>query len=389
MNTNSQSQSQSNYQESKERPRRAFRDVTNASSNVNGKEKSKDGQPLTKKRHVPVVIKRELSSRQAPSEEVKLEAQMQNNLSISQNRGEVVQTNRRDDANANDNDYRNVNHNANHNSYQFTGQLDDIDKRDADDPLCATDYVQDMYENFRMKEDQTSVKPVYMERQTHINEKMRSILIDWLIEVHLKFKLIPETLYLTVNVIDRYLDKQIVSRQKLQLLGVTALFLASKYEEIYPPEIGDLIYICDRAYKKNQIIAMEEKILNVLSYNMTVPSAHVFLVRFLKAAHADRKIVQLSCYILDGTLASYTLLHYKPSQLAAAAVMIARKVVGRNAWSPTLRHYACYDEQDILPVARALVAEKSSSNFNASGLEKKYSSSKYGGIARTPIEVDL
>lgn len=134
---------------------------------------------------------------------------------------------------------------------------------------------------------------------------------------------------------------------------------------------------------------MEEKILKVLSYNMTVPTAHAFLVRFLKAAHADRKMVQMSCYILDGTLQSYTLLHYPPSQLAAAAVLIARKVVGRNAWSPTLRKYASYDEEDILPVARAIVAEKSSSTMGYEGLEKKYSSSRYGGIARTPIEVDL
>lgn len=121
---------------------------------------------------------------------------------------------------------------SNVSSYQHTGQVDDIDERDAEDPLCATAFVQDMYEYFRVKEISTSVRPTYMDAQPHINERMRSILVDWLVEVHLKFKLVPETLYLCVNIIDRFLALQEVSRPKLQLLGVTALLVAAKYEEI-------------------------------------------------------------------------------------------------------------------------------------------------------------
>jgi len=119
----------------------------------------------------------------------------------------------------------------NANTYQCTGQLDDIDKRDTDDPLCVTDYVHDMYEHFRATEAGTSVKPTYMENQPHINECMRAILIDWLVEVHKKYKLVPETLYLIVNVIDRYLERSHITRSKSQLLGVTSLLFASKYEE--------------------------------------------------------------------------------------------------------------------------------------------------------------
>ncbi|EED92800.1 hypothetical protein THAPSDRAFT_33883 [Thalassiosira pseudonana CCMP1335] len=274
-------------------------------------------------------------------------------------------------------------------SYQYSGQPDDIDERDSDDPLCATSYVQDMYEHFRGKEVFTSVRPVYMEDQQFINERMRSILVDWLVEVHLKFKLVPETLYLTVNVIDRYLAKTEVSRPKLQLVGVTALLIASKYEEIYPPELRDLVYICDRAYSKNEILEMEEIILKSLEYQITIPSAHAFLVRYLKAAHADKKIVQLSCFILDGTLQSYNMLHYLPSQLAAAAVFIARRTVGRNAWSPTLLKYAQYREEDIMPVARAVLAEKSSSSTELRAVNKKYTSSRYGGVANISISSDF
>lgn len=274
-------------------------------------------------------------------------------------------------------------------SYQITGNCDDIDERDKDDPLCVTAYVEEMYVHFREKEEMTSVRPLYMENQKHINERMRSILIDWLVEVHLKFKLVPETLYLTVNLIDRYLERQEVTRPRLQLVGVTCLLIASKYEEIYPPELRDLVYICDRAYTRHDIIEMEEKILKTLEYNITVPSAHVFLVRHLKAGHADKKIVQLACYILDGTLQSYNLLHYLPSQLAAAAVFIARRTVGRNGWSATMVKYADYFEEEIIPVARAILAEKANSSQELRAVNKKYSSQRYGGVANTPLSSDF
>ena len=123
-----------------------------------------------------------------------------------------------------------------------------------------------------------------MTKQTDINEKMRAILIDWLVEVHLKFKLMVETLYLTVNLIDRYLEKESITRNKLQLVGVTAMFLASKYEEIYAPECRDFVYISDKAYTREQILAMEGLMLSKLNFQLTTPNALVFLKRFAKVA---------------------------------------------------------------------------------------------------------
>ena len=126
--------------------------------------------------------------------------------------------------------------------------------------------------------------PSYMSKQTDINAKMRAILIDWLVEVHLKFKLMPETLYLTVNLIDRYLEKEQIMRNKLQLVGVTAMFIASKYEEIYAPECRDFVYISDKAYTREQILQMEGLMLSKLNFQLTTPNALVFLRRFVKAA---------------------------------------------------------------------------------------------------------
>jgi len=125
-------------------------------------------------------------------------------------------------------------------------------------------------------------KPGYMKNQSDINEKMRAILIDWLVEVHLKFKLYPETLYLTVNLIDRYLEKEEVLRQHLQLVGVTSMLIASKYEEIYAPEVRDFVYITDKAYTKEEILEMEGRILTKIEFNVTTPSSYRFLERFCK-----------------------------------------------------------------------------------------------------------
>lgn len=134
--------------------------------------------------------------------------------------------------------------------YQCTGTVDDIDKRDAENSLCVTEYAQDMYEYFRQKETST---PAFMEKQLLINDRMRAIVVDWLVEVHLKFKLVPETLYLTVNLVDRFLARKQVSHPNLQLVGVTSLWIASKYEEVYPPDLCELVCICDRAYTHDEV----------------------------------------------------------------------------------------------------------------------------------------
>lgn len=262
---------------------------------------------------------------------------------------------------------------------------DDVDARDVDNPLLVTVYVNEMYEHFNQLEREFMVSPTYMSKQDYVNEKMRTILVDWLVEVHLKFKLVPESLYMTVYIIDRYLQQKQVRRSKLQLVGVAALLVSAKYEEIYPPELRDLVYITDRAYNKQEILEMESDIVNTLEYKFTVPTIHSFLCRYLKAAHADRTMVQLACYLTERTLQEYSMLQFLPSTIAASAVLVARKTLKRHSWSPTLVKYTNYDEQDLV----ACVAEMSSTINNAASQQqavfRKYSSSKFGGVARMDL----
>ena len=152
---------------------------------------------------------------------------------------------------------------------------------------------------------------------------MRAILIDWLIEVHLKFKLLPETLFLTVNLIDRFLEKAIIQRTKLQLVGVTCMLIASKYEEIYAPEVRDFVYITDKAYSKEEILKMEQKILMTLDFNVTSPSAYRFLERFTKVVNGDALLFNLARYLIELPLIEYRMLKYTPSNIAASAVYLA------------------------------------------------------------------
>jgi len=143
------------------------------------------------------------------------------------------------------------------------------------------EYQEEIIEYLLSLEHKKKINPNYMEEQKDINEKMRIILIDWLIEVHLKFKLLPETLFLTINFIDRYLQRNQTTRDKLQLIAVSSLLIACKYEEIYPPEISSFVYITDNAYKKEDILSYELKILSTLDYDVTYPTQYRFLEIFL------------------------------------------------------------------------------------------------------------
>ena len=130
---------------------------------------------------------------------------------------------------------------------------------------------------------------------------------------------------------------------------------------------------------------MEENILKTLNYSVTVPTPHTFLIRFLKAAHADKLMAQLACFLLDGTLLSLENLTclWRPSQLAAAAILLARRQLGRHNWSPTLVAYSLYREEDVLPVARSLLKNKHHLDKNREllALAKKYSKTKYGKVS--------
>ena len=237
--------------------------------------------------------------------------------------------------------------------YLKNGQIDDekrdeveaIDQDKQGNPQYVVPYVKEIMNYLRDNEEKYLPQSGYMSKvQNDINEKMRAILIDWLIDVHLKFKLVPETLYLTVNLIDRYLSQNAIPRQKLQLVGVAAMLIATKYEEIYPPEVKDFEYVTDRAYNRQEILDMEGKIISCLNFNLTTPSSYRFLERYSRLAGFDDKLFNLSRYLIELALTEYKMIKYVPSNLASSAVYLVNKIHKREGWPDVLAKNTRYSE---------------------------------------------
>ncbi|CAH8390338.1 unnamed protein product [Eruca vesicaria subsp. sativa] len=260
----------------------------------------------------------------------------------------------------------------------------DIDVPDAKNSLAAVEYVQDLYA-FHRKMERFSCVPVdYMMQQIDLNEKMRAILIDWLIEVHDKFDLMNETLFLTVNLIDRFLSKKAVMRKKLQLVGLVALFLACKYEEVSVPLVEDLVLISDKAYTRSDVLDMEKTMLSTLQFNVSLPTQYPFLRRFLKAAQADKKCEVLASFLIELALVEYEMLRFPPSLLAATAVYTAQCTLdGFRRWNSTCEFHCQYSEDQLMECCRKMVSlHQRAATGRLTGVYRKYSTFKFGYIAK-------
>uniref|UniRef100_A0A5B7A233 Putative cyclin n=1 Tax=Davidia involucrata TaxID=16924 RepID=A0A5B7A233_DAVIN len=264
-------------------------------------------------------------------------------------------------------------------------QVVDIDSSDKRNPLAVIEYIDDIYAYYKKAESSSCVSPNYMAQQFDINERMRGILIDWLIEVHYKFELMDETLYLTVNLIDRFLAVRPVVRKKLQLVGVTAMLLACKYEEVSVPVVEDLILISDKAYSRKEVLEMEKLMINTLQFNLSVPTPYVFMSRFLKAAQSDKKLELISSFIMELCLVEYEMLKFPPSLLVAAAIFTSQCTLGGSKkWSKTCERHTNYLEDQLLECSRLMVTfHQKAGTGRLTGVYRKYSTSKYGYAAKS------
>lgn len=194
----------------------------------------------------------------------------------------------------------------------------------------------------------------YMGKQKDLNNRMRSILIDWLVDVSFKFKLLPQTLFMTVNLLDRYLSLRQIQRSELQLLGISALMIQAKFEEIYPPVLKDYIAVCDNSYMCEEILRMEETILSALHFNITQPSAFYFLQLIQQKLKLQPKQFIFAQYILESTLLDIECLRFNHINLVAGAVFLVNKIFNRGNWNHkyTLIFSVC--EQEAKKCAKML-----------------------------------
>lgn len=272
-----------------------------------------------------------------------------------------------------------------------------IDNNLADPQMCAI-YAAEIYQNLQEGEGRHRPGVDFLERvQGDINASMRGILIDWLVEVAEEYKLVSDTLYLTCSYIDRFLAARTVSRTHLQLLGVACMLIAAKYEEIYAPQVDEFCYITDNTYSRDEVLEMERQVLGVLQFDLSAPTTKIFVRRYVKAAQVGllapcSQLEFLSNYLSELTLVDYACLRFLPSQLAAAAVFLAKLTLfpSCHPWDSTLQHYTGYSAFDLQPMVVALYdLQCNVRNCTLPAIRDKYRQTKFQSVALIPHPMGL
>jgi cyclin B len=234
--------------------------------------------------------------------------------------------------------------------------------------------------------------PIYKNinlNKTEISEKSRKILIDWIISVHAKFNLLPNTLFLTINLIDRIIEKNVAYINSFQLLGTTALHIAAKYEEIYPPEINDYIFISNKAFSKEDVIEMEIFILDKLNFDILCISPYVFLDRLYFISRENNiDVYYLTSMFIEFSFLSIEIMKNKQSLIAASMFYLALKFIypkKNKVWNNKLQIHTGYKEHKIKSVIKDFIlffkGNIRDKKNKINSLFIKYNHDKFGNVS--------
>ncbi|OVA14121.1 Cyclin [Macleaya cordata] len=272
----------------------------------------------------------------------------------------------------------------------------------SDDPQLYAPYASDIYEYLHSMEIENKRRPIpdYIEKmQKDVTTNMRGILVDWLVEVAEEYKLVSDTLYLTVSYIDRFLSLNVVNKQKLQLLGVSCMLIASKYEEISPPSIEDFCYMTDNTYSKAEVVKKESEILNSLKFEMGNPTVKTFLRRFTMAAQENSKspnleLEFLGCYLAELSLLDYACIRFLPSMVAASVIFLSKFTIQPkiHPWNSTLQRCSGYRPSDLKDCVLAIHELQLSRKLGSLvAVRDKYKQHKFKCVATliSPSEIPL
>jgi len=257
---------------------------------------------------------------------------------------------------------------------------------------CSYEYAADVI-TYLKSEEVDRILPRNFLDSSGVSVNMRSILVDWIVQVQHYLNLCQETLYNAVYILDAVLGRREVEPEKLQLVGIASLLVASKLEEYYPADIKKLLHLTENSYTAKELLHMEMVLLDVLEFKVYNPTAQDYLPRYTRAAirHGDDQFVKTCQLLLDCHLPDVSHSCLAPSQLAAASVYTALHLYHLTGnerptdevWSPTLRHYTDYQEEQLAPACLSMLDKMCSTNF--SGFRTKYKSrSKHGCIIMAP-----
>ncbi|KAI9257353.1 cyclin-like protein [Phascolomyces articulosus] len=224
----------------------------------------------------------------------------------------------------------------------------------ATDPMLVEEYEDEIFEHLRKAELETLADPDYVSNHTDISWKMRGVLVDWVIEIHYIFQLLPETLFLAVNIIDRFLSKRVVALSKLQLVGIAALLIATKFEEVSSPRLKDFIWMTDRSLKEEELIKAERFVVQVLDFKLCYANPLNFLRRVSKT-HYEVHSRMLSKYFMEISCVDHRFIAIPPSKVAAAALWLSQRILTNGTWTEEISRLAGYKASDIRPVVQLML----------------------------------
>ena len=258
---------------------------------------------------------------------------------------------------------------------------------DQENIFFAGEYLEEIYLNLLLEEKQATIKPQigYMNNQTEINEIMRAILIDWIIDIHLRFNLRQETLFMTIWLIDTYLSYAFVPRDKFQLLGITCLLISCKSHEIYYPQQNKLIEMTDNAYTKEEMLKMENEILKKLNFYIVCPNPIDFYNILSKMFNFEKKHYYLGNYFIESALVYYQILKYSSSVIASSCAYLVMKYYRINGYQKLYNNFIINEQnpEDVIKDAAKeiyiLVENLAKSKFKS--VKKKFALAQYENVS--------
>ena len=188
----------------------------------------------------------------------------------------------------------------------------------------------------------------FMDSQLEINSRMRAIVVNWMIEVHDRFKLLPDTLFLSVIIFDRYMSiVKNIKKERLQLIGVTSLLIACKYEEIFSPEIRDFVCILDRTYEKEDLMEQENLMLKILKFEVTFPTSLRYFEILRVEFGIEEKYYSHGYYLLELCLIDCRFSKYMQAVISTTVCFFLLKIYYKMNFKQFMSNHIKIKESEI------------------------------------------
>lgn len=243
------------------------------------------------------------------------------------------------------------------NSEKFATNEPAIEKEERFDPIMVSEYSSDFFADLNANELRYQVDPIAIinVQQGDFNWDDRKNLIQWVIKLHHRFRMTLETLYLTVNIIDRFLGIEKVIPENTELVGATALFIGAKMEEVHPPPMRSLLKLCDDKFDASTLRQAEAFIIKTLNFELNYAGPLSYLRRISKADWYDYQTRTFAKYFLEITLLDYKFIGAPKSWLAVGATYFAKKLLyPDSAWTDEHVFYGGYTEEQLIPLMEVL-----------------------------------